>query len=456
MPESGSTNDRSARGWADWRQACELLKAGQYEQVGELLSEVQATSQQSGDAGLAQILAAARRICLACSQSQAESEWHEHARQQADQRGRELRQQLQAIFDLVNGGEIPDVQEAREASHTLITEPSLSERNTFASRLRQRVRNYLAQVRGSQPVEPDTAPASVIPSAPRLAEATKSSAVLSGTLKPVLSGMTPPSREEQKERAFPTLVIYCLGPFRVYLDDQPIEDWPNSKGKSIFKYLVAHCERPVAKEVLMEVFWPGAHPDAARNNLNVAIYSLRQALRQEKQTSFSHIIFQDDCYLLNPDLQTWVDYQAFVEHLESAQALDRHGELVAAIREYRAAEALYQGEFLEDDRYEDWLVPQRQSLQDQCLSLLDRLSRYYLNKEDYATCAMVCGKMLSIDPCREEAHRRLMRCYSRQDQHYLAVRQYHLCVERLKQELDVAPAPGTTHLYERIHRGDSV
>jgi DNA-binding SARP family transcriptional activator len=55
----------------------------------------------------------------------------------------------------------------------------------------------------------------------------------------------------------------------VYLDDQPIEDWPSSKGKSIFKYLVAHRERPVAKEVLMEVFWPGARPDAARNNLNV-------------------------------------------------------------------------------------------------------------------------------------------------------------------------------------------
>ena len=44
----------------------------------------------------------------------------------------------------------------------------------------------------------------------------------------------------------------------------------------------------------------------------------------------------------------------------AAQALERRGELVSAMREYRAAEALYQGEFLEEDRYEDWLVPQRQ------------------------------------------------------------------------------------------------
>ena len=41
-----------------------LLKAGQYEQVAELLGEAQAPSQQRGDSGLAQTLAAAQRISL--------------------------------------------------------------------------------------------------------------------------------------------------------------------------------------------------------------------------------------------------------------------------------------------------------------------------------------------------------------------------------------------------------
>jgi LuxR family maltose regulon positive regulatory protein len=206
----------------------------------------------------------------------------------------------------------------------------------------------------------------------------------------------------------------------------------------------------------MEVFWPGAHPDSARNNLNVALYGLRQALRRGRQAPFSHIVFQDDCYLLNPDLQIWVDFEAFVEHLETARALEQCGELAAAMREYRAAEALYQSEFLEDDRYEDWLNPQRQSLQNRYLSLLDRLGRHYFDQEDYAACAMMYGKLLAVDPCREEAYRCLMRCYSRQEQHYLALRQYHLCVERLKEELDVAPAPSTVQLYERIRRRESV
>jgi DNA-binding SARP family transcriptional activator len=251
------------------------------------------------------------------------------------------------------------------------------------------------------------------------------------------------------------LVVYCLGPFRVYQDDHPVDDWPSNKGKAIFKYLIAHRKRPVVKEVLMELFWPGAHPDAARNNLNVAIYGLRQALRKACP-SFSHVLFQDDCYLLNPDLQIWVDVEEFTERYRTAREIEKRGDQVAAMREYHVTEDLYTGEFLEEDRYEDWIFPRRQRLQDDYLSLLDHLSRYHLDREDETACAIVCRKMLAVDPCREEAHRRLMRCYSRQGQHYLALRQYHLCVEALKEELGVLPAHKTTALYEKTRASNRI
>jgi DNA-binding SARP family transcriptional activator len=252
-------------------------------------------------------------------------------------------------------------------------------------------------------------------------------------------------------QGLPTLVVYCLGSFQVYQDDQPIQDWKSSKGKAIFKYLVVHHGVPVAKEVLMGLFWPDSTPDAARNNLNVAIYGLRQTLHRTRP-DLSHILFQDDHYLLKPELQIWVDVEAFMEHLKLAQNLEQRGELTLAIQAYRAAEALYQGEFLADDRYEDWPVPQRQRLEANYFSLLDRLSRYYLDQEDYDACATICKKMLAVDPCREEAHRRLMRYYSQQNQRYLALRQYHLCIEALANELDVGPSQTTMDLYEQIRR----
>ncbi len=239
----------------------------------------------------------------------------------------------------------------------------------------------------------------------------------------------------------------------VYLDDKPVIDWPSSKGKSIFQYLVTHRERPIVKEILMDLFWPEATPDAARNNLNVAIYGLRQALRKV-QPSFSHLLFQDDAYLFNPNLKIWLDYEAFTELLNIARSLERDGNLDGALYKYCAAEAMYHGEFMEEERYEEWPIPQRQHLQNEFLNLLDRLIRYYFDRNDYLACSTLCHKMLTIDPCREDSHRYLMRCFLRQGHPHLALRQYHLCEKMLKEELDITPTSETTSLYEQIRNAE--
>jgi DNA-binding SARP family transcriptional activator len=248
-----------------------------------------------------------------------------------------------------------------------------------------------------------------------------------------------------------SLTVYCLGSFQIYQDDQPIVDWPNGVSKSVFKYLITHREHPIAKEVLMDIFWPDANPNAARNNLNVAIYGLRKSLRKVRP-DFSHILYQSDHYLINPKLRIWIDFEEFLNRIRTAQKLEQRGDLVEAIREYRNAEVLYQGDLLEEDRYEEWLLLQRQSLQDNYLSLLDRLSRYDLDQENIDACITSCKKILAIDPCRENAHRCLMICYDQQGQPNLALRQYHLCATLLKDELDVSPSQETKALYQKIRQ----
>jgi DNA-binding SARP family transcriptional activator len=205
----------------------------------------------------------------------------------------------------------------------------------------------------------------------------------------------------------------------------------------------------VAKEILMELFWPDSTPDSARNNLNVVIYGLRQTLR-ELDPSFSHLLFQDDCYLFNPELDVWIDVDAFEERVKIAQKLESEQGLSVAIKEYAAAEALYQGEFFEEDRYEEWLAPQRQTLQATYLEVLDHLCRYYLEQSDHAGASTMGKKILSFDPCHEGAHRYLMDCYCEQGQPHLALRQYHLCVEALQNELNVSPSPGMVDRYRQI------
>jgi DNA-binding SARP family transcriptional activator len=95
-------------------------------------------------------------------------------------------------------------------------------------------------------------------------------------------------------------------------------------------------------------------------------------------------------------------------------------------------------------------------VKDNYLVILERLGRYYLEEKRYTTCIHLCQKILAKDDCREDAHRRLMQCYSRQGQPNLALRQYQLCVETLAKALDMSPAPETVTLYRQIRNREAV
>jgi DNA-binding SARP family transcriptional activator len=206
----------------------------------------------------------------------------------------------------------------------------------------------------------------------------------------------------------------------------------------------------------MEVFWPEAKPESARNNLNVALHNLRQAFRKVTQTPVIEYDKGKGSYRVNPELQVWIDVDEFNHHLQAARKLESVGQLSHALGEYEIAASLYQGDFLSDDLYEEWPILTRERLRIAYLDLLDHLSHIYFSQGQYTACVTLCQLILERDNCREDAHRRLMRCYSRQGQQHLALRQFQNCVETLRSELDVDPEQATKQLCERIRRHESI
>jgi len=257
---------------------------------------------------------------------------------------------------------------------------------------------------------------------------------------------TPPSTH--------TITAYFLGSFHVFIDDQPVDRWPSSRGRSILKYLLFNYAQAIPREVLMEVFWPHNNPEAARNNLNVAIYGLRQAFRAITKDSL--VEFHENKYGLASGIKIWIDVEEFDRHLRLARQLEAKDHIANAIKEYEIAASLYQGDFLAGDPYEEWSVFTREQLRISYLDTLDRLSRIYFGQSQYTACVTLCQQILERDNCREDAHRLLMRSYSRLGQHHLALRQYKTCVEALLTELDVVPAPATVELAARIRRREQI
>ena len=260
---------------------------------------------------------------------------------------------------------------------------------------------------------------------------------------------------DQRSDSPPALEIYLLGIFRVYQDNLLISEWPSTKSKAIFKYIISHRSRPISKEVLMDVFWPDAEPNSARNNLNVSIYHLRQALRSVRP-DYQHIIFQEDQYLLDPDMSIWIDSEEFMKRFSSGRRLEERGMIKEAIGVYEMACNLYQDDFLIEDPYEEWIIPKKEGLKDVYLIVLDRLCRFYLDQNNLVACIHNCKQILAVDNCREDAHRRLMICYSRTGQPNLALQQYHVCKENLERILDVKPMAETETLYRQIRSRKAV
>jgi DNA-binding SARP family transcriptional activator len=253
----------------------------------------------------------------------------------------------------------------------------------------------------------------------------------------------------------PDLTAHLLGELRVAFQDRPVEIWSSGRGRAVFEYLLVNHHSKVRRDRLMSIFWPEVSSDAARNSLNVAIHGLRQSLRAAVG-DIPVVIHQDQAYFIEPTLDIWVDVEVFEEHLKAAHQHLVSAELAKAEAAFEAATWLYQGEFLADDPYEGWAMVIREHLRLCYLDALDRLGALHLDSGNYVGCVAVCLKLLAHDSCREDAHCRLMRCYSRQGQVQLAVRQYHSCAAALRTELDVAPALATTELFYRLRRREAI
>jgi len=263
-----------------------------------------------------------------------------------------------------------------------------------------------------------------------------------------------PAPEAGRRDALAELSVHLLGPLCVAVDDVPVGDWPSARCRSLFGYLLTHREPWPPREVLMDVFWPESQPEASRNSLNVAIHGLRRTLRTV--TSLPVIQHSGGAYGVHPDLRLWLDVEEFESRVENGRRREEAGDTDRATREYESADGLYRGDFLADGLYEEWAALTRDHLRLAHLDALSRLSNLHFSAGRYAACAALCQRIIECDPCREDAHRRLMRCYSRQGQPHLALLQYRACVQALAAELGVDADPATARLYDQIRRHEPV
>jgi DNA-binding SARP family transcriptional activator len=243
-----------------------------------------------------------------------------------------------------------------------------------------------------------------------------------------------------------------LGRFEISRGGEPVSLIRNAKALAILKYLLACRARSVPQDYLMGWLWPESDLKRARWSLNSAFYALRKLLSGclPSLPASECVLFEEGRYRLSPRILLSTDTDEFDARYEEGRRLEKAGQVPEAVGEYKKAVALYRGDYLIEDLYEEWTAIERERLVDLYTDLLRRLAIHDMESGRPWESVRTCYRLLEKDRCDEDTHRLLMECFIRLGQRARASRQYELCEVALRHEYDMTPSPETRALYASI------
>jgi DNA-binding SARP family transcriptional activator len=209
-----------------------------------------------------------------------------------------------------------------------------------------------------------------------------------------------------------TLRARLFGRFEVFRNEETLSLGRNGKALAILKYLLVNRGSPVSQDHLMGWLWPESNLKKARWSLNSAIHALRKLLADSPSPApINYVLLEEGYYRLCSDVRVITDVDEFDARYEQGCHLAKEGRRGEAAAEYEKAIALYRGEYLVEDLYEDWTMIERERLIDAYMHMLSRLAVHYYEAGRCRESIGACYRILQKDRCHEESYRLLRRCY---------------------------------------------
>jgi DNA-binding SARP family transcriptional activator/TPR repeat protein len=239
----------------------------------------------------------------------------------------------------------------------------------------------------------------------------------------------------------PDLVIRAFGKSQVRRQGHAVTNaqWHSRIVRELF-FLLVHLKKPLTKEQIGEILWPGSKPEDLKLRFKNELYRLRRAVGQEV------ILFDGSGYRFNRDLEIEYDVDTFRASLSRARSTRSADE---KLRAYEEAVALVRGPYLEDID-STWVLTDREQLQQEYLNAMLALAELRLDRKDMEGALKTCYYVLAADRTFEEAHRLMMRIYAARGNRTGVVDQYQACREALEGELGVPVSAETEALYQQL------
>lgn len=245
----------------------------------------------------------------------------------------------------------------------------------------------------------------------------------------------------------PGLQFRLFGKFSASLDAETVHGLDAGKDQELLSYLLIHRDRPHSREALATLLWGNTSTEKSKKYLRQALWHLHAALNNGNGAEV--LLVDHDWLSLNPRTDLWTDVSDFERAFTAAEGVPGKQLEPQQAQALKDAVALYHDDLL-PGWYQDWILFERERLQNMYLLMLDKLIGYLQYHQQYEVAQGYGATILKYDPARERTHRQLMYLYYLSGDRTGALRQFERCVAALKQELSVKPERRTLDLYERI------
>jgi two-component SAPR family response regulator len=244
----------------------------------------------------------------------------------------------------------------------------------------------------------------------------------------------------KKSTAASVISVKTFGHFSVTIANRELttDDWQRKKARDIFKILLINHRKSVTIDELIDFLWPNSESKNLIPTLWNSVSYIRKALEPDikPHTQSAYINIMDKSYMLDLGTNASIDFLQF-KHLISKSGKENNIEAKITLLEQAAA--LYVGDFLKEDSFEEWAAFERESMKELFLEAIMEIGNYYLDNGKLSEAIFFARKAIEADKVYEDAYKLLFTALADNDQVSELTKAWKLCQTSYKKELGTNP-----------------
>lgn len=222
------------------------------------------------------------------------------------------------------------------------------------------------------------------------------------------------------------LRISCLGRMEVEGKGGSIGgSWLEQRPGQLLKYLLCHRREVVTSDQAAEAIWPEAGLEEGQNRLRYNIHALREKLEPDRphRSPSRFVVACRGGYMFDTS-HVWIDVDEFEREARAGLAACRQSQRKQAAQSLTNALRLYRGDFLVDDRYEEWALEEQERLRGLAAGVLRSQARIDIELGCLEAAGQHTRRLADLEPFDNDVQQLLIEICLRRGRRSEAHRRY--------------------------------